>query len=98
MQQLIDVLGVPFLACVAMTAILAYLGLHVLKREIVFVDLALAQIVAVGAIGAHVIFEAHDNSPLSYASAMGLALVAAALYAFTRRHVLEISTEAVQIW
>jgi len=89
------VLVLPLLACVAMTAILGYLGLHVLKREIVFVDIALAQVVAVGAIGAHLLFDAHDDSLLAYASAFGLAVVAAAFYAFTRRKVLQISTEAV---
>jgi zinc/manganese transport system permease protein len=90
-----QVLGVSFLACVAMTAILGFLGLHVLKREIVFVDIALAQVVAVGAIGAHLLFGASDDSLLAYASAFGLAVVAAAFYALTRRKVLQISTEAV---
>ena len=93
--DLVELLGVPFLACVAMTAILGYLGLHVLRREIVFVDIALAQIVAVGAIGAHLIFGAREESIHAYASAFGLAVVAAAFYAVTRRKVLEISTEAV---
>jgi len=94
-QRWIDLLGLPFLACVAMTAILGYLGLHVLKREIVFVDIALAQIVAVGAIGAHVLFEARGDSPLAHVCAFSLAVVAAAFYAFTRRRVTGISTEAV---
>ena len=60
------VLGVPFLACVAMTGILGYLGLHVLEREIVFVDIAMAQIVAVGAIGRTSLFGAHDDSLLDH--------------------------------
>ena len=47
MLHFIELLGLPFLVCVAMTAILGYLGIHVLSREIVFVDIALAQIVAV---------------------------------------------------
>jgi len=95
LQRLVELLGVPFLACGAMTAILGYLGLHVLRREIVFVDIAMAQVVAVGAIGAHLLFDAHDDSVLAYASAFGLSVVAAAFYAFTRRRVLQISTEAV---
>ena len=95
LPDLAATLGIPFLACVAMTAILGYLGLHVLRREIVFVDIALAQVVAVGAIGAHLLFGAHPNSLLAHASAFGLAVVAAAFYAFTRWKVIEISTEAV---
>ncbi len=92
---LFDLLWLPFLACVAMTAILGFLGLHVIRREIVFVDIAMAQIVAVGAVGAHLLFEAHDDSFLAYASAFGLSVLAAAFFAFTRRRVLEISSETV---
>ena len=95
LQRWIDLLGVPFLACAAMTAILGYLGLHVLKREIVFVDIAVAQIVAVGAIGAHIFFGAHEDSPLAHVCALGLAVVAAAFYALTRRRIVNISMEAV---
>jgi zinc/manganese transport system permease protein len=95
MLDFIELLGVPFLACVAMTAILGYLGLHVLSREIVFVDIALAQIVAVGAIGAHLAFGIHEGSLLSYVASLALALGAAAFYALARRKVLHISQEAV---
>lgn len=94
-QEFAAVLGLPFLACVLMTMVLGYLGLHVLRRDIVFVDIAMAQIVAVGAIGAHLLFDAEHESALAYLCAFGLAVVAAAFYASTRRRVLDISTEAV---
>ena len=35
--------------CLVLTGIHAYLGIHVLAREVVFVDIALAQIAALGA-------------------------------------------------
>lgn len=95
LSGLLELLWLPFLACVAMTAILGFLGLHVIRREIVFVDIAMAQIVAVGAVGAHLLFKAHDDSFLAYASAFGLSVLAAAFFAFTRRRVLEISSETV---
>ncbi len=95
LDGLVEMLGLPFLLCAAMTAILGYLGLHVLRREIVFVDIAMAQIVAVGVIVAHLLFDAEGDSPLVYASAFCLAVVAAAFYSFTRRSVREISSEAV---
>jgi zinc/manganese transport system permease protein len=95
MLYLIELLGLPFLACVAMGAILGYLGIHVLSREIVFVDIALAQIVAVGAIGAHLATGAREGSALAYAASLALALGAAAFYAIVRRKVLQISQEAV---
>jgi len=70
MTPFIELLGLPFLVCVAMTTILAYLGIHVLSREIVFVDIALAQIVAVGDIGVHLALGAHEGSPLAYAASL----------------------------
>ncbi len=91
----VELLGLPFLACVVMTAILGFLGMHVLSREIVFVDIALAQIVAVGAIGAHLISGVEENSPLTSLVSLGLALGAAAFFALAHRHVIQISQEAI---
>jgi zinc/manganese transport system permease protein len=44
----LEFLWVPFLACLVLTGIHAYLGLHVLARGVIFVDLALAQVAALG--------------------------------------------------
>jgi zinc/manganese transport system permease protein len=95
MSQILAVLGRPLLACLMMIAILGYLGIHVLKREVIFIDIALAQTAAVGAIGAHLAFGAHGDSPLSYACAFGAVLLAAAFYSVVRRRVTQISLEAV---
>ena len=38
----------PLLACLILTGIHAYLGLHVVERGVIFVDLSLAQIAALG--------------------------------------------------
>ena len=43
MISAIEFLWVPFLACLVLTGIHVYLGLHVLARGIIFVDLALAR-------------------------------------------------------
>ena len=45
---MLDLLALPFLACLILTGIHAYLGLHVLARGVIFVDLALAQVAALG--------------------------------------------------
>ena len=66
MLQLIQILGLPFLACMTMGGILGYLGIHVLKREVIFIDIALAQIAAVGSIAAHLAFEVHGDSIRAY--------------------------------
>jgi zinc/manganese transport system permease protein len=38
----------PFLACLLLIAIHAYFGIHILERGIIFVDLALAQVIGIG--------------------------------------------------
>ena len=78
-----------------MSSILGYLGTHVLKREVIFIDIALAQIAAVGSIAAHLIFEAHDDSPIAHVCSFGCVLLAGAFYAFVRSRIFHISLEAV---
>jgi zinc/manganese transport system permease protein len=93
--ELVEVLGIPLLICLEMIAILGYLGIHVLKREVIFIDIALAQIAAVGAIWAEFFFEAHGDSLLGYGCAFGATLIAAAFYALIRRRVVQIPLEAI---
>ena len=38
----------PFVACLVLPPLLVYLGLHVVRREVIFVDLALAQLATLG--------------------------------------------------
>ena len=95
MLPIIQILGLPFLACVLMSSILGYLGIHVLKREVIFIDIALAQIAAVGSIAAHMAFEAHGDSSTAYLCSFGCVLLAAGFYAFVRSRVFQISLEAV---
>jgi len=95
MTHLLSVHGLPFLACLAMLAILSYIGIHVLKREIIFIDIALAQIAAVGAVAAHVVFHFHEDSIMAYVLALGATTLAAAFFALVRRAVVQIPLEAV---
>jgi len=88
-------LGLPFLACLMMGGMLGYCGIHVLKREVIFIDVALAQIAAVGSLIAHFAFEAEESTPLAYAFSLGCVLLIAAFYALVRRRVFQISIEAV---
>ena len=46
--QVLEFLLMPFLACLVLVGVHAYLGLHVLARGVIFVDIALAQIAALG--------------------------------------------------
>jgi len=95
MLQLIQILGLPFLACVIMGTILGYFGIHVLKREIIFIDIALAQVAAVGAIVAHSAFAVHTDSVLSYVCSMVAVFCVAAFYAMARKKIIQISLEVI---
>ncbi len=71
----------------------AYFGLHVIKRGVIFVDLAFAQIAAVGSTVAF-LFGAHGDSLLSYAFAFGFTLLGALFFSLTRAEDSQVSQEA----
>ena len=48
-RQMLDFLAAPFVASLILTGIHSYLGVHVVERGVIFVDLSLAQIAALGA-------------------------------------------------
>jgi zinc/manganese transport system permease protein len=83
MIEALSFLALPALACVALVGIHAYFGLHVLKRNVIFVDLALAQVAALGATAAFLLGHA-PTSLAAHTYALGFTLVAAALLASTR--------------
>jgi len=95
MLPIIQILGLPLLICVLMSFMLGSLGTHILKREVIFIDIALAQIAAVGSIAAHMIFKVHGDSSVAYVCSFGCVLLAAGFYAFTRNKISQISLEAV---
>ena len=76
----------PFVASLILTGIHAYLGVHVVERGVIFVDLALAQIAALGATVAIVIgMDPHGSS--SYWISLAFTFLGAGIFAFARaRH------------
>src|SRR4051812_27618677 len=46
--EMFKVMHWPLMACLLLPGILVYLGLHIVRREVIFVDLALAQVAALG--------------------------------------------------
>lgn len=74
-----------FVASVILTGIHAYLGIHVVERGVIFVDLSLAQIAAFGGtVGYLAGYDLH--SPAAYAFSLGFTMLGAAVFAFTRVH------------
>jgi zinc/manganese transport system permease protein len=72
----------PFALCILMVGMLSYLGLHVIKREIIFVDLALAQIAALGSLVAFMFGIPLHTLP-SQLFALALTTIAAGLFALS---------------
>jgi len=73
----------PFVACMILVAMLSYLGLHVIAREVIFVDLSLAQMAALGSLTA-LLFHVAPESPTTYVFALLATAIGAALFAVTR--------------
>ena len=65
-----DFCCLPFVASLILTGIHAYLGVHVVERGVIFVDLSLAQIAALGSTMAYLLgHDLHDRRPTSCRSA-----------------------------
>jgi zinc/manganese transport system permease protein len=94
MSDLVAILWAPFLMCLVLTGIHAYLGIHVIAREVIFVDIAMAQIAALGATAAFL--GGFDlDSRVSWATALGCTLLGAVVLTLTRSRERHLSQEAV---
>lgn len=83
MLDAVSFLALPMAACAALVGIHAYFGLHVLRRNVIFVDLALAQVAALGATAAFLMGHA-PQSLAAHGYALVFTLIAAALLASSR--------------
>jgi len=78
----------PLLALVLLPGLLVYLGLHVVERGVIFVDLALAQVAALGVAVAMLMGSDPMHDRLPYLMALFFTFVGAGIFALTRfRHV-----------
>jgi zinc/manganese transport system permease protein len=91
---MLELLAIPFLACLVLTGIHVYLGLHVLARGVIFVDLALAQVAALG-ISVAVLAGHPLQSEAAYWYALVFTVGGAALFAASRVHRGPIPQEAI---
>ena len=84
----------PFIASLILTGIHAYLGLHVVERGVIFVDLALAQIAALGAtIAVLGGYDVHGRG--GYWISLAFTFLGAALFSTVKAHRSRIPQEAI---
>lgn len=94
MLEAFDIMKWPLLACLLLPGLLVYLGLHIVRREIIFVDLALAQVAALGTcVGILLHYEA--SSWESYLLSLGFTFAGAAIFTMTRTRSHRVPQEAL---
>lgn len=91
---ILEFLAAPIVASLIIAGIHAYLGLHVVERGVIFVDLSLAQIASLGAaIGVFIGLEPHD--PSIYWLSLGFTLIGALIFALIKGQEADIPQEAI---
>lgn len=92
-MEILPFLIAPFLASLILTGIHAYLGVHVVERGVIFVDLALAQIAALGATIAILIgMDVHGSG--AYWVSLAFTFLGAGIFALARTRKGHIPQEA----
>ena len=94
---MLEFLAAPFVASLILTGIHAYLGVHVVERGVIFVDLSLAQIAALGATIALLmpISEGDPHGPVVYWISLGFTFIGAAVFSMIRTRRARIPQEAI---
>ncbi len=83
MSDILELMMGPFVASLLLVAMMAYLGIHIIAREVIFVDLSLAQMAALGSTSA-LLFGVAPDSGLGYGFSLGFTTLGAFIFAMTR--------------
>lgn len=78
-----EVMKWPLVASLLFPPLLVYLGLHVVKREVIFVDLALAQVATLGTCVA-LLMGHHFDDRITFWISLGVTFIGAAFFSWTR--------------
>lgn len=91
---MLDLMIAPIVAGLVVLSIHAYLGLHVIARGVIFVDLAFAQIAALATTVGLLIGIEH-GTPAALALSVGFTLVGAVVFSFSRLTNTVVPQEAI---
>ena len=96
-MTVLEFLAAPFVASLILTGIHAYLGVHVVERGVIFVDLSLAQIAALGATIAILlpVSGGDPHAPVVYLISLGFTFIGAAIFSMLRVKRSRIPQEAI---
>ena len=96
-HRMLAFLAAPFVASLILTGIHAYLGVHVVERGVIFVDLSLAQIAALGATIALLlpISGGDPHAPCVYWVSLAFTFLGAAVFSTIRSQRARIPQEAI---
>src|ERR1700704_4294415 len=89
-----EVMFWPIVACVLLPWLLVYLGLHVVQRGIIFIDIAMAQMASLG-ICVAVLLHIDLASPATFGIALGFTLVGASVFSLSGNRTSQIPQEAL---
>src|SRR5881396_2487941 len=89
-----EVMFWPIVACVLLPWLLVYLGLHVVQRGIIFIDIAMAQMASLG-ICLAVLLHLDLASWTTFGIALGFTLAGAAIFSLTGKRTSQVPQEAV---
>ncbi len=93
-MTIFELMAAPFAECLVLVGIHTYLGIHVLRRRVIFVDLALAQIAVLGTMIGF-LFGVMPETPAALIVSMVFTFMGAAVFALTRIRSDRIPQEAV---
>src|SRR5213596_982549 len=93
-MEILPFLLAPFVASLILTGIHAYLGVHVVERGVIFVDLALAQIAALGATIA-ILAGMDPHGTGAYWISLAFTFLGAAIFSLVRSRRARVPLEAI---
>src|SRR3989440_4923344 len=94
MRMMWELMFWPCAACILLPWLLVYLGLHVVQRGIIFIDIAMAQMASLG-ICLGVLLDYEPENVMSYVLGLGVTLVGAAIFSVTGKRASQVPQEAI---
>lgn len=94
MVEFFSIMGAAIVACLLLAAIFVYFGIHIVRRGVIFVDLALAQVAAMGATVAFLVGYPLEGG-MAYVFSLFFALLGSVVFTWTRAQEGRVPEEAI---